>query len=264
MASFAVTFDDYAFTNLDTLRDNFRDAVPQTVRLPGLHGGFDTLGAEDAPSEIGRVDVTFNVEVTNRNSMQCTLDAVGKLKYYGKRKLYFQPEGTGSQRWTWARVNSINWTRGPTLTTDLWQPVSVTFQAPDPHWYTDPTSGTITASGTGTLGTVTNNGNAEALAYVSITCGTAQTALTPAVRRLVSGGTPDSMAFSGTVGNSQSLILDAQAKAVTLNGTGEYDQFSYTHPDWLRLLPGANVLRVDFGTATSAATVVVTWSDTYR
>lgn len=268
MADFAVTFadgaDEYVFPYIQSISDNFRNAVPRTERLADLSGGFDAYLADDAPNEIGNINLSFELVSETRAGMQALVDAVGKLKSLGKRKLYLQPQGTAAERWCYARVNNIAIARRPADQTDLIQPVQINFQVSDPAWTEDEENDTIAASGASTDATITNDGNANALARVVVTCAAGQTAENVKVRRIVGGVTIDEMAYTGVLTAGDELELDAQAKSVLLNDADAYDAFAFTHPDWFRLLPGANTVRIIQANAGDECTATVYWSNTYR
>lgn len=268
MADLSLTFADggdaYTFPAVQTVRDTFGDAVPRTTRLPLVHGGFDMLGVDDAPSEVGQVIITCELVAATRSAMQAKIDAIRALRWLGKRKLYFQPQGTANARWCWARVNNVTVNRAPAEHTDLRQPVTVNFQVSDPVWRETEENEAISASGTLTDETITNSGNAPALARVVVTCDAGETAENPTVQRIVSSVAVDEMAYAGVLVASDALVMDAQGKTVELNDEGVYDDFAFEHPDWFRLLPGNNTVRVLLENETDEATVTVYWSDTYR
>ncbi len=269
MADFSLTFADgadaYIIPALElAVSDSFGDLVPNTARLPMLDGGFDRFGADPAPAEIGRINVSFALTAETREAMQAQIDAVRTLARLGKRKLTWQPQGSANARWCWARVNNIGTPRRPAEHSDLMQRVSITFQASDPHWYEDEDTDEIVATGTSTDGTIAVTGNCPALARVVVFCDTGETAHNPTVRRIVDSETLDEMAYSGIMVADDELIMDAQAKAVTLNAVAAYDAFSFVHADWLRLMPGSNTIRVALGDAGDSCVVDVYWYPTYR
>lgn len=268
MANFSVTFaestDAYVFPYVQAISDNFRNAVPRTERMADLDGGFDAYLADDAPNEIGNINLSFQLAADTREAMQALIDAVGKLKALGKRKLFLQPQGTLAARWCYARVNNISVARRPADQTDLIQMVQISFQVSDPHWMENEESVAITASGTATNQTITNDGNAVALARVVVACGVGQTAENVKIRRMVGSVVADEMAYTGVLIATDDLELDAQAKSVLLNDVAAYNAFAATHPDWLRLLSGANTIRVVMANAGDACTATVYFSNTYR
>lgn len=269
MANFSVTFaegsDAYTFPGYDqSLSDNFGNAVPRTERLADLDGGFDAYLAEDAPNEIGNINLAFKLVAETREEMQALIDDVRRLKHLGKRKLFLQPQGTAAARWCYARINNIAVSRRPSEHTDLNQTVQIAFQVSDPHWMGAEESQAITASGTSTDALITNDGNAPALARVVVTCGAGETAENVKIRRMVSTVVADEMAYTGVLIASDELVLDAQAKSVLLNDAVAYDAFAASNPNWFRLMPGENTVRVIMANAGDDATVTVYWSNTYR
>lgn len=264
MPEFSLRFDDYTFPEVgETFTYNFTNLVPATTRLMGLDGGFDADGTRPSPAEIGSIQFSFRLTADDPAAMQAKLDAVNRLAALGERKLYWQPEGNYNLRWCWAKVNNL----GLTYRSDdafLVQRIDASFQASDPHWYEDETSQVIPASNTLTLATVPHTGNAITLAKVTVACGVGQTCTNPIIRRFIGGITYDEVHYTGTLTAGQSLVIDARAKSVTKDGVGVYADFDAADPDWLRLLPGSNDIRVSFANSTDAATVTLAWLPTYR
>jgi hypothetical protein len=266
VADFSLKFADgseqYTFSNVESFSDNFADLAPTTTRTLGLSGGFDVYGSEVAPSSVGVVRVSLTVD-TARDSMQGTLDTLRKIADRGLEKLYYQPQGSLTERWCYARIQNIQHTHRGDDYLSLVR-VQVIFQVPDPFWYEDETTTSQACTGSSTDITVTNNGNATALAKIKISCGAGETAENPRIRRIVDGNTVDEVEYSGTVSATEELIIDAQSKAVTLDGSNAYEGNPADHPDWFRLLPGSNTVRVVFTNGGDAATVYVYHYDTFR
>lgn len=266
MANFALKFADspnqYTFENVQSFRDTFADAVTATSRLPGLSGGFDHYGSEDAPTAVGQVNVSFVVFAEDQDDMQAKIDAVRKLKYLGKQKIYWQPQGSANERWCYGRIGNISVAKRPANMTDWVQSITVSFQVADPFWYEDEDSQVINASGTSTQDTITNTGNAVALARLVIEATSGHTATDPIVKRIVSAAAADQVGWTGTLTYGESLEIDAQAKSVELDAVASYSNFTFDHPDWFRLLPGSNTIQVEFDNAGDEADVTVYWYPT--
>jgi len=122
-----------------SLRDNFRDVVPRTTRLPGVHGGFDDLGWGRAPGEIGNVQVVFWIIRDTPAEMAAALAAVGRMANWGVKRLYKQSmDGTRREMFCEARVNSIDYTQSASNLPHERQRVVVNFQVATPYWYSYP------------------------------------------------------------------------------------------------------------------------------
>lgn len=263
MAEFAVTFYDYAFPRLYDIRDNFDTADVAVVRTLNGDGGFDSYGADDALSAVGRVDVTFALLVDDADTMQGSIDDVRKLRSYGKRKLYWQSQGTLAQRWCWARMISNPVKHGPLTEEGKYQRLTASFSVNDPHWYENEGTATIVISGTVTNGTITHNGNAPALARITLQPSSGGTVAAPVLQRLEGATVYDEVSYSGTATTS-TLTINAQSKSVTYGTANAYSSFDFDHPDWFRLMPGANVIKITATNAAAAGTVAFYHYPTYR
>lgn len=290
MTSGVLTFGAYTFpATLAEFNDNFADTTPQTVKLPGMDGGYNSDGDAASNTAVGKVTVGFTLVSQTREGMDDLRDAVNAMVHYGLQQLTYQPTDSGDPtRFCWARVNYINIAERKDEHTDLHQKVSVIFQAPDPRWLVDAaapwrigdghligdtgltiggdgTPATIAASGTSTTGSITNTGNAPTIATVAIRCDASHTFVNPTIRRYKSGEIVDEFTYTGTIGNNGELLVSGRTQQVFLDGDSVLGaNFSYEHPDFLRLEPGANDIRVISTSGASQATVTVWFYSAYR
>lgn len=264
MADFALQFGSYTFPAVQNVRDTFADMVPAIVRLPGLHGGFDSDHDSESRADVGQVTVQFVLVSATREGMQAKIDAVRALAYQGRQLLTKQPHGTANPRWCYARVGTIALTQRVAEQDLLRQAVTVQFQVSDPFWYEDEATVVIAAAGTSTDDSAANGGNAPALVKVTVAVGAGDSAQNPTVQRIVGGEAVDEMAYSGVVSAGETLIMDARGKAVTLDDDPAYENFAAAEPDWFVLMPGSNTIRVLMENEGDEATVTVAYYPTYR
>lgn len=277
-------FGAYTFENVQSYSDNFRDTVPRTVRLPGTDGGYDIFGPEAPPVQIGNVDISFVLVAYSRSDMQAKRDAVGALVWDGWDKLKKTPTGAADTRFCVAKVNSIRMPEDRAGHSDLHQQVQVSFQVAVPFWFVNefeasewgegdswgqnvPWGGSPVSqacSGLSTDISLTNDGNAVAIPRVQVSCGGAQTCEDVSIEHIVGGSAVETVEYTGVIGNSENLYIDCRTKSVLYEAADAYDDFDFDHPDWLRLLPGSNTLRVKFKNSGDAATVYVRYLHTYR
>lgn len=268
MADFELVFADgadaYTFANVTDFKPAFSRMQNMITSLPGVHGGYDQNHAEEDRSREGRLDISFVLETDTMEAMQSSIDEVSALPYLGRQKLYYQPQGTYTQRWCYARVSDIQ--MGMSAVDGLvYQQVRARLAVSDPFWRHDEESSAVACSGTATVHNVTNSGNAVALVRIVISCGAAQTCENPLLRRYSAGGfIVDYLLYTGVVGNNETLTFDAKRKAVDLDGTGVYSALTYEHPDWMRFNPGSNSLSIQFDNGGDAATATFYWNDTFR
>lgn len=284
---FGIGSQVYAFPDTSVLQqsmsDNFANAVPRTTRLPGLQGGFDEFGDEEAPAEIGKVTLDLNLFADARSDMTALLDALRAMKSWGKKRLYMQLDDSGEDvRWCNARINHIQ-SPSDLKTLGVHHHVKVIWQAPDPYWYTQgteawswgdgtawgegaPWGGSATpqaVSGLQTDLTITPGGNARTLPRITIECGTGQTLQNPTIQRIVDGVALDEISYTGTLSAGDQLLINCRKASVALNGVAAYDDFTFNHPDFIRLYPGSNTLRVRLANAGDAGSVTVRYYEAY-
>jgi hypothetical protein len=276
---------EYSFPFLQAWHDNFGDVVPRTLRLPMVNGGFDELGNEPAPAEIGSVRVSFGLVAETLAEMTTLLDEVRGMARWGKGRLFMHPaDPAAEERWCWARVNSLPVSHNYERHTDLHQRIQMTFQVSDPHWYTQGTypwswgDGTkwgekpwggaaipVACSGTLTEFTVSRVGNVPVPVRVSIVTSASQTAEDVTIQRVVNGVVVDQMKYTGVLANSSTLELDAWSYRVLLNGANAFTA-AFLMPlqaSWFTLLPGANTVRVVLKNPTDACSVILRYYEAY-
>lgn len=287
MRSGILRFGNYDFPPaLGEYSTNFGDAVPKTIRLPGLDGGFSDDGDRAAQGEIGNVRMGFHLIAETREEMDAKRDAVKAMKQWGVQKLVMQPTDPRlPARFCWARINNITMGENKDKHTDLWQKVAIFFQVPDPKWlvptYMPPfldgqwTLGdsllvgqgayTFTASGVSTEVEVVQRGNADSIAVVSILPGAGDSCENPTVQRIVNGAILDEFKFIYVMLEGEELIVDGQNQRAVLEGSNIFgSSFIYRTPYFLALAPGLNTLRVLFKNAGDEAVVRVWFYDVYR
>ena len=278
-----ISFGDYIFPDTqDQFSTNFQNTVPRPVRLPNLSGAFDELGVEPAPTETGNIKLSYQLIAINRQQITEMRDAVSALAGWGLRKLVMQPANQSlPQRYTYARLQNDPMAENA-KTRDLIQRVSIDWMVPYPRWMQDVATGTpwgtapwggfawggnwpsYSVGSAATSGDVwggkawgslvwgrnqeielslTNNGNAVSLIRLLFTCSdAASSGIT--IERIEKGIAKETISYTGSIAAGQILDLNCRALRVTLDGTAAYNNLTYTHPAWLRLMPGTNTLRV--------------------
>jgi len=287
MRSGILSFGSYQFpAALGEYSSNFGDAVPKTVRLPGLDGGYSDDGDQAAQGEIGNVRMGFHLIAETREAMDAKRDAVKAMKQWGVQKLVMQPTDPRlPARFCWARVNNITMGENKDKHSDLWQKVAMFFQVPDPKWlvptYMPPMldgqwnlgdslevgqgAYTFTASGVSTSKTVVQRGNADSIAIISILPGVGDSCENPTVQRVVNGAILDEWKYTGVVAAEEELIVDGQNQRAVLQAESVLGaNFRYLTPHFLALGPGLNDLNVLFKNAGDEAVVRVWFYDVYR
>lgn len=258
-------FGSYTFPDTGRAASrNFADIVPQSVRLPGLDGGFDEFGREAAPSEIGNIRADLIIDEPNPIAMQRERDALNGLARLGVQRLYLDMLD-GSVRWTWARVNSIQMSDTYSRMTRAVLPVSINFQVVAPRLWTDAAGDAVwgagatwggglrwgggvgvaqLCSGASTSISAANNGNAIAYPTIYISTGTGQTTQNPTLLRTdgLGGAVVESIAIVGTFGAHTTIKIDVARKLAYRQGADAYSLLVARTGDWLTLPPGGNAL----------------------
>lgn len=254
----------------------FANIPARITRLPGTSGGFDEYGLGRGASDPGIVEVNIVLESDTRAGMQTLRDNLRAMAAWGKGRLIDTINSV--DRWCWARITLADIKEQRHMHTDLQQPVKLTFSVSDPYWYTIGTDilwgggslwggggkwgGTIVAQSVTTSGTfsITNNGNADTLARVVVSNASGSTVYYPRIQRIVNGAIRDELYYNGSIATGTQLILKPQNHSATITGVNVISNLTFKHPDWMRLLPGANSFSV---TLIGAVTVYIGYEERY-
>lgn len=276
-------YDDqsYAFEYLQSMQDNFGDTVPRTRRIVGADGGFDEFGTTAAPAEIGNLQGQLVLFVNDTTQMTAKVDNFRRMSRGSKGLLYMMVED-GTIRYCRARVNNISTPISEDNHSGYIIRASVTFQVSDPHWYVpnteEPRWGEFTwgnftyggeatenvVTGTSTEFTITVGGTVQTLPRIVISCGTGETAQNITLQRRVDGAIVDEITFTDTLVANDEVEINCKTKSVKKNDVDAFDDFSFDgHPDWIRLQPGNNTIRVTMANAGDDASVYFYYDDKY-
>lgn len=272
-----VKFGSYVFQDTGVrIGTNFADLVPITSRIPGVDGGFDEYGDVAAPSEIGSISFEMVLSEDRRAEMQRKVDVLRGLARLGVQRLAVDTWDDGlNYRYCWARVNNVQVSDNVTAVSHRVNRVQITFQVSSPRWQeisendalygeavfgVDVFGGGIgvihAVSGTSTTFTLDNDGNADAYPEIFYTTGAAQAVTSPiTIARLVNGVVIDQLTIATALTAEQTLYINTQTKTITKQQVNAYSSLTPLTPQWLRLLPGSNSMRVTMGGGGNAASV---------
>lgn len=267
-------------------KTNFLNVVPRTNRLPGSDGGFDEYRGNRAPSEIGSIQASWWLIPKPGQRIDALKDEVALMVDKGEQRLYIQPyDSSLLERWCYARINNIDMGEAARDMPELRQKVSATWQIADPFWYNQGTEswswgdGTVWGSGAPWGGNpqviyatglqtdvdLTVGGTATTLCRLVVTVPSGKSATNLTVRRIASGVIRDQIVRTGTLTDSDTYKINPRNNTVQLNGVDAFNNtFDFKHPDWLRLVPGANRLRILLANPTDEATISLYWYERYR
>lgn len=245
--------------------DNFASLVTKTVRLAGVNGGFSNLGTGRGLSPIGTVRVdnwlTFNdyVEATDK------LDSLRQMADWGLQPLTMQPL-YGPTRFCFARLNDQQLQQDVHNTPHNRQKTPVVFEVPDPFWYRTVSGfgklwddgvtlwddGTNWDASTGYSVSVsatwsfTNSGNYYTLPRIFLDNSSGSDVGDIRVQRIVDGAVEDEFSYTAALPTGSYLDVHPAARRVTVlpAATSGLDNFVSKNPDWMRLLPGSNSLKI--------------------
>lgn len=266
-----------------SLRDNFRNVVPRTSRLPGVSGGFDELGLNAGPTEVGVVQTFFWVHADSAEEMERSLQSVAAMASWGVKRLFKQPvDPAEGPRYCDARVSSVEWSSNASDQPHKRQRVQINYQVANPVWLGRGTEsvawgeGVLWGSGAAWGGGAPSfavsgiqndfsfsvGGNATTYPRLEILSG----GLTDIrVQRLVEGVVVDEVRYATVIPDGQRLVVNARSLAVTLDGADAYGaHFSAQNAGWFRLEAGLNDVRVLMANPGDNCTIYFRYFEAYR
>lgn len=245
---------------------NFNAVVSQMSSVPGMSGGFDSFGSDALPRPVGMITQRIGL-YANDSDIDTIKDAVRLMQSWGYQNLYYLPTIDGANaRYCYARVIDPQLPapregHGNTMAEGV-----LIWTTDEPYWYEDNLeSEIINASGASTDDTITHDGTAIALPIITIAPGASDSCENPTIQRLVGATVVDEISYTGTLTDTDELVIDCGAKTVLLNDAQGYtgSNFDFLHVDWLRLMAGDNSIRVTFENGGDAADVTIEWRNTY-
>jgi hypothetical protein len=263
--------------------EQFHDSRVALAALPVADGSFDHLG-DDSPKAGGTVTHKCLLVGATFEDLDDEIDDFKAGMNQGRQPLYFTMRD-GTVRWTWAKKVSISLPSSGQRR--LLAPAAVTFQVADPYLYSITAAGGpvwgsfiwglgvlwgtggVTVSfpfaGLSTVITVTNQGNANALAAITASCSAMQTAEDVNVARWV-GGAVQWIQATRVIAAGKALVWDCRAYSVEYDGADDYANFSMgaNQVEWLHLEPGDNTIRITCANAGDAGTIVFHFYPTFH
>lgn len=264
-------------------RGNKRDdistgsAQSAVVVLPG-GGSYDSYGTAQAPEAVTTLSTEYEIVETTAAAVQTARDAI--RAYRGKRSRLWAETPSGLLRWVYARLARVRMERE--IPNIYYQPVQLDFEIAEPGWngmghgapwYLD--AGEYLDSGlyldydelvtmdtpAGETVTVNNGGN-RTVTDVIFTV----TASGDQITAFTFTCSPCKWAYTGTIADGKSLVIDCGAKSVIYDGTTDgYADFALdaTHAsaNWCEFVPGDNTVTLAMTTGSVAATVAISYHD---
>jgi hypothetical protein len=258
-----VTFGAYTFADVGVRwRDNFAQIAPREVELPGLSGALDLYGEGAGAHAAGRIDVSLWLKADTPAAMLALRDGLKALIDTGTQTLVVEA-APGVQRSTRARLLTVELPESYTQRPDVTHQAALTFAAETPRWFsvTAPSGSGVLQVCSGAQTDLTRTANGSATTCPMITVNATDGVNTITIQRRVGVSAADQVAYNAAIPNGATLIIDPRSATVTLNGADAYTAaFSAQHPAWMRLLPGANTIRVMLNAGASAS-IALTWLD---
>ncbi len=245
--------------------DNFASLLTKTVRLAGMNGGLSNLGTGRGLSPIGTVRADVWLTFDSLTEATDKMNSLRQMASWGLLPLYRQPL-VGAEQFCFARVTDIQLQQDVHNMPHLRHKVPVVFEVPDPFWLRTvigfgklwddgvtlwddgskwDTDNSYTVTNTLTQ-SFTNPGNFMTLPRLFLSNSSGSSVGDIRVQRIVNGVAEDEFYYTAALATGTYLDVDPARRRVTIGpvGTNALSSFTSKNPDWLRLLPGTNSLKV--------------------
>lgn len=282
---------EYTFVadNQINLANNFGDVVTQTVRMPGMSGGFNQYGNEPPPSEVGSINYSFWLYYNTPAEGVTARDNLFKMADWGLQKLFMLPQNDSGQdeRWTYAIVNNIHANFNSQNLNQKRMLVSMTFHVPDPFWMSATETEVEFYPTAATTYTFTVGGSVRTQPRIAlfsaqsgITIGSAginlpnlkvliggtagSSIVNPKIVRIESGVETHRMNYTGTLSTSgEYLVLECREQTCKETGVNTWGNLTRTRAEMLMLSPGSNSIKIE-GTVTNALRLNIRYYEMWR
>ncbi len=233
------------------------------VQLPG-GGAYDALGAERSKRKAHTIKVSGAVLGDTAADLNAATAALNAL--IGERgALYRTPDGgTANSQWLTARLVDVQCVRDIRMRTHA--ELTLLFEVQGAVWHGAANNDTITLS-SGTVSAEINNAGNEVCRHIIITVTAQTSAITALTIENLETGHVSNIKYSGTIAAGKSLIINTGTWGVVNDGTADYAHLTresgHTTPEWLRLMPGDNTIRVTRTGGGATSTCLLSFYDEY-
>ena len=236
----------------------------QAVSLP--FGAYDPLGGGAGQ---GKVPYTISVNtmlVHNTPAELHTALAAWRALCYTRATLYRTPDGgTANSESITARLIGIDAPRDIENLRHL--AITLRFEVTSSVWDGAAHSETITLDASPKSAEIDNDGNGI-VRDVTITVTAMGAPITAITIENLETGHVSKIKYAGTIAVGQSLVIDCAAMTIRNNGVNAYTtaftlEAGHSIREWLRLMPGANTIRVTRTGGDNASTCVLTYADAW-
>lgn len=248
--------------------DDFEKRANKINRLPGMDGGFRSLGTGPGQSTGGTVKAELWLTFDDLADASDKLASLRAMAGWGLQPLWRKPM-VGTPQFCWAAFNS-----GP-LRQDVHnvphqrQRIPLLFDVPDPFWHRTVSGfGSLWGDGVARWGdgvtrwgtansytvtnsltqTFTNDGNMPTFPRLKLKNNSGSSVRKIHFRRMVDGFAEDEFYYDTTLADGTYLDVDTRRQAVRIGpvGSDAFDGFRpLKGPKWVQLMPGSNSLQID-------------------
>jgi hypothetical protein len=263
----AYWFTRFGTTDLSLINLRQTDVPRGNLGLVPLPGGgvHDPWGEEQAPISLPTaITVSCEHVATTPAAFQAEIYALRAL-LRTRARLYRSPDGgEANSESVLARLETISAPRDSDNV--LVMPVTLTFQALEPTWRGAVHTETITLDASPKTAEIDNDGNAVQRA-VTITVTATGAPITDIAIENLETGHVSHISYDGGIAVGESLVLDCGALTCRNDGTADYAHLhretGHAIREWLRLMPGANTIRVTRTGGDNSSTCVLSYYDAW-
>jgi len=227
--------------------------------IGGAH--YDWRGDEDALPPVEEVVIRGQWVASSAGGMQTKLAALRALR--GVKSKLWRTSGAVNH-WRRARCLAVESDLEPG--SPSWAEIRLAFELDAEPWSGTTGYTAVTLSASPKTATIANDGDAI-VRDITVSVHPATSAITAITIENLTSGHVSKIKYTNTIASTQAVVIDCGAKSVENNGTDDYDGLSleaaHAIPEWLRLAPGDNSIRITTTGGAVTSTVGFTFYEGY-
>lgn len=234
----------------------------QAMGLP--YGAWDPLGSGAGQARVPYTIPVGTMLVHDTPAELQTALAAWRALCYTRDTLYRTPDGgTANSEWITARLIGMDAPRNIENLRHL--AITLRFEVTSLVWSGAAHTETITLDASPKSAEISNGGNGIQRG-VTITVTASGTPITAVIIENLETGHVTTIKYAGSIAVGQSLVIDCAAMTIRNNGVNAYTaaftlESGHSIREWLRLMPGANTIRVTRTGGDNASACVLTYKD---
>ena len=263
-----IAFGGFGFRYYDRFVPNFGQTQPLIAQLMDRDGGEFVGGDGPERHGVGQITFSFALRARTPREMWGLRNRVVLLQDKGIQRLVYTPAGESVGLHCQAKMTQLVIGHSGRDLSELVSRCNCVFTVTDPRWLRERAAGrleqTIDDDALAHMFTWRNEGTAVSYPWITLLYASAGQRPGFRLRRLAAGVTVDRIQMPAY--NGRHVMLNGGVDYMALDGrvAEARARIRWRHPRLLRLLPGDNVILLEFDSTARGATLYANWPDAWR